>query len=237
METGRSSQRAPEAAERQIRVIIADPRAIVTEGIRQAVRSPEIEIAAVCQDLKATFTSIDNLYPDIVVASSPFIRALLNQTKSVKLVVIVDHVDEETTLHSLLHLLTAGAAGIVSNTINLRDLLACVLAVASGALWIESKIAHFATGDALRQTLKQTGFHALTTRQKRVAQLVASGLRNKEVARELAISEGTVKVHLHKAYTTLGVSSRDALGRIVRHGLLIGGLSEIASKENELAQN
>jgi two-component system nitrate/nitrite response regulator NarL len=54
-------------------------------------------------------------------------------------------------------------------------------------------------------------FSELSDRQQEVATLVRGGLSNKMIARELGLSEGTVKVHLHKIYERLGVRSRSEL--------------------------
>jgi DNA-binding NarL/FixJ family response regulator len=51
----------------------------------------------------------------------------------------------------------------------------------------------------------------LTPREWEVATLVAKGLSNKEIARHLNASEGTVKIHLHNIYTKLGVKNRTVL--------------------------
>ena len=61
----------------------------------------------------------------------------------------------------------------------------------------------------------------LTTREVEVAGLVALGMRNREIAERLAISEGTVKIHLHNIYEKLGIEGRSQLVRIAaRHGLV-----------------
>ena len=52
---------------------------------------------------------------------------------------------------------------------------------------------------------------SLTTREKAIVSLVSRGLRNKEVALELGITEGTVKVYLHNIYSKLGVGNRTEL--------------------------
>ena len=52
---------------------------------------------------------------------------------------------------------------------------------------------------------------ALTAREREVMRLVAEGLPNKEVARRLALTEGTVKTHLHHIYQKIGVTNRTAL--------------------------
>jgi DNA-binding NarL/FixJ family response regulator len=54
-------------------------------------------------------------------------------------------------------------------------------------------------------------FRALTEREQQVSALVCNGLSNKEIARELALCEGTVKLHLHSVYRKLGVQNRSGL--------------------------
>jgi len=51
----------------------------------------------------------------------------------------------------------------------------------------------------------------LTDRQSQVVELLQAGLTNKEIARRLSISEGTVKLHLHAVYQRLGISTRGKL--------------------------
>jgi len=58
----------------------------------------------------------------------------------------------------------------------------------------------------------------LTARQQEVILLVAQGLSNKEIARRLNISEGTVKIHLHTIYHHLGLRNRTALTAFVHGG-------------------
>jgi two-component system, NarL family, nitrate/nitrite response regulator NarL len=48
--------------------------------------------------------------------------------------------------------------------------------------------------------------------------LVAAGLSNKQIARKASIAEGTVKIHLHKAYQKLGIANRAALAVMVSSG-------------------
>lgn len=56
----------------------------------------------------------------------------------------------------------------------------------------------------------------LTTRELDVLTLASKGLANKEIARELKMAEGTVKIHLHRVYQKLGVKSRYALAVLAR---------------------
>ena len=56
----------------------------------------------------------------------------------------------------------------------------------------------------------------LTGREREVMRLAAEGLANKAIARQLRVSEGTVKLHLHSIYRKLGIKSRFALAALVR---------------------
>jgi RNA polymerase sigma factor (sigma-70 family) len=56
---------------------------------------------------------------------------------------------------------------------------------------------------------------SLTARQREIVLLAANGLANKEIARRLGLSEGTVKVHLHSIYRQLGIRNRTALAHLV----------------------
>ena len=52
---------------------------------------------------------------------------------------------------------------------------------------------------------------SLTTRERQIVLVLSEGLTNKEIARRLRLTEGTVKVHLHNIYQKLGISNRTAL--------------------------
>jgi two-component system nitrate/nitrite response regulator NarL len=67
--------------------------------------------------------------------------------------------------------------------------------------------------EALRQklTLSARAHDSLTTRERQIMLVLAKGLTNKEIARRLRLTEGTVKVHLHNIYQKLGISNRTAL--------------------------
>jgi DNA-binding NarL/FixJ family response regulator len=69
--------------------------------------------------------------------------------------------------------------------------------------------------EAARQQITRT----LTQREIELVRLVAEGLRNKEVAFRLGITEGTVKIHLHRIYDKLQVSSRIELANYARREL------------------
>src|SRR5271165_5213164 len=108
-------------------------------------------------------------------------RKLNLQTRSV---VMLDRIDNS----ELLRAASLGAFGVVSIKAAAEDLLACVRAVASGVVWIQSEISHYATAATNAAAIAGTsGLDSLTVQQRKIAELVAVGMRNKHIANELAI--------------------------------------------------
>ena len=102
-----------------------------------------------------------------------------------------------------LRLLQAGARGIVRKTAELASLLACLRTVAGGRSWMEDCV--FRDSE-------------LTPREHQVLELVEQGSKNKEIALELGIRPGTVKIHLKHIFEKTGVRGR--------YGLAINGLRD-----------
>ena len=93
------------------------------------------------------------------------------------------------------------------NTACARSVIDCVESVRHGRKWIDPNLLrHLAMAERPSQIAS-----SLTPREAEIARLVARGLRNKEIARELHLSEGTVKMHLHRIYDKLRLSGRTQL--------------------------
>ena len=90
--------------------------------------------------------------------------------------------------------------------------------VHAGEPWIEKQ----SVGLALERLLKQESagqmLATLTPREVEVVRMVTRGLHNKEVAEKLGITEGTVKIHLHKIYEKLQIDGRLALMVFAQEG-------------------
>jgi DNA-binding NarL/FixJ family response regulator len=111
-----------------------------------------------------------------------------------------------------LRMLKSGAQGVLRKTAGLDQILACLDSVASGTTWME---------EALFREGGRPVFHArtdLTAREQQVLDLVEQGLRNKEIARELGIQPGTVKIHLKHIFEKTGIRGR--------YGLALSGLRD-----------
>ncbi len=109
--------------------------------------------------------------------------------------------------------LRAGAKAYLLKDVSPADLVACIHAVHEGRRWISPTIA-----SKLAEKMTQL---QLTPREMAVLRLIAAGKANKEIANDLCISEGTVKIHITHLFEKLRVQSRtEAIAAAVRRGLV-----------------
>ena len=115
---------------------------------------------------------------------------------------------DETTIA----VLRAGASGLVAKQLGYPALLAALRAVAAGELWAHRRVAAAAIDQLVSPIfLRQKLPSQLTKREWEVVEGVGRGLRNREIAHALGISERTVKSHLNNIFSKTRVSNRFAL--------------------------
>ena len=111
-----------------------------------------------------------------------------------------------------LRFLQGGAKAIIRKTAEVDKLISCLRTVAEGGSWMEDRV--------LRDSWQRErgGRSELTAREHQVMQLVEQGFKNREIANELGIRPGTVKIHLKHIFEKTGVRGR--------YGLALTGLRE-----------
>ncbi|MGD1098065.1 MAG: response regulator transcription factor [Bryobacteraceae bacterium] len=104
-----------------------------------------------------------------------------------------------------LRFLEAGARGILRRTAGIGAVVACLRAVAGGRSWMEDCV--------FRDSIRSDRYprSELTAREQQVLELVEQGFKNKEIAQELGIRPGTVKIHLKHIFEKTGVRGRYGL--------------------------
>ena len=107
-----------------------------------------------------------------------------------------------------------GVDGLLLRSASADSVMHCVATVADGGQWLDPR-AMKAAYDRMSQRHTPV-VDPLTRRERDVARLVATGQRNRVIATQLGISEGTVKMHLHNVYSKLGLESRTQLAMDVR---------------------
>lgn len=210
--------RAPSTGTRplddRIRVVIVHGYAIIGAGLG-ALLSLEDDIAVVgtCSTRAEAVRIVRATRPDIALISLELngheglsLAADLSAIEHrCHVVLLAAKLTEEHTLEAL----RLGIDGVLLKEMQPRLLMQCIRKVAAGGKWIENLAIEQAIERMLRRDeALQKAQTTLTKREIEVIRLAARGLRNKEIARELCLGEGTVKVYLHAIYEKLKVGSR-----------------------------
>ena len=208
-------------------IAVCDTQPITAQGLRNLLASSEdLELIETLNSLESAAAFVRAKAPDIVIVDKGFgMRAVLDWIHDLKLADASPAVTVwgvSMTEAEALRLLQAGARGIVRKTADLASLMACLTTVASGRSWMEDCV--------FRDSARQTGYprSELTAREHQVLELVEQGFKNKEIALELGIRPGTVKIHLKHIFEKTGVRGRGRYGLAI-NGLKDKGLVSIAS--------
>ena len=116
-------------------------------------------------------------------------------------------------------LLALHVEGILLSTACARDFIDCVESVHHGRKWVDPDLLRHLT---MAERAPQDAC-SLTSRETDIAHLISQGLRNKEIARELHVSEGTVKMHLHHIYEKLHLDGRTQLALSMSRARAVSG--------------
>lgn len=143
------------------------------------------------------------------VAGIAWFRALIAANPATR-IVVMSGAENPATVRELL---AAGAAGFIPKTDSAAVILQALRLVLAGGTYaparlLSSDVVVTASGGATATRGYRAGFEALTGRQLDVLRLLAKGMPNKLIARELALSEGTVKVHILAIFRALNVNNR-----------------------------
>jgi DNA-binding NarL/FixJ family response regulator len=202
-----------------IRVVLADDHPIFLDGLAQLLAlESDIEVAARCVDGDEALRAVRELLPDILVLDLRMpgtdglavLRRLREERLPTRVVVLTAVLQEEDAQTAV----DLGVRGVVLKEMAPRLLIQCLRKVSAGERWLEMRSAARTIDRLLQQQAGTREASAvLTQRELEIVRLVVRGLRNKEIAARLSITEGTVKVHLHSVYTKLEVGDRLALMR------------------------
>lgn len=154
--------------------------------------------------------------PDVVLVSSRMSDGLSSRAlrlvhefdPDVRLVLLV----EGTTPESVVTAFRSGARGIFHTSDSLPQLYRCIQVVHGGQVWLDARemdyILQALASKAPMRVSNVKGEQLLSEREGQVVRLVAEGLTNREISRQLQVSEHTIKNHLFRIFDKLGISSR-----------------------------
>jgi DNA-binding NarL/FixJ family response regulator len=200
-----------------IRVVLADDHPLVLDALEQLFRlEGDIQVVARCTTGAEVPGAVRRLRPDVLILDLlmaggdglSVLRELHGKPEYPATILLTASVREE----ELLEAIRLGIRGVLLKDMAPRLIVQCVRKVHAGGEWLEQKVAARAMRTLLRrESGEREAAQLLTQRERELVRHVASGLRNKEIADRLNITEGTVKIHLHNIYEKIDVEGRVAL--------------------------
>jgi two-component system, NarL family, response regulator LiaR len=208
-----------------IRVLVVDDHAVVREGLRTFLELQDgIEVAGEAADGEQAIALAERLRPDVVLMDLVMpaldglgaMRALRDRVPEARVIVLTSFADDDRLLPAL----RAGAAGYLLKNAQPQELARAVRAAHAGEAlldpFVAARLVEALAGDP-------EPLDRLTPREREVLGLIGRGFPNKLIARELELSEKTVKTHVGHVLAKLGVTDRTQAALVaVRAGLVDG---------------
>jgi DNA-binding NarL/FixJ family response regulator len=192
-----------------ISVFACEAQPIVIEGLQTVLsKCEDVTFAGAVRSIGDAFDAVNRIKPDVVLidlssgltSSLRLVSSLKATSQSSHGVLWVVDLPEMETFRAL----QMGVRGIVRKSLPIPNLLDCLRMVGNGKVWMddsEEVSAFFQRKEASR----------LTPREKQVVALICRGMKNKQIAENLHITPGTVKVHLMHIFEKTGLKDRLAL--------------------------
>jgi DNA-binding NarL/FixJ family response regulator len=203
------------SSEEPIRVVLADDHPMYRYGVA-AVLADEAQISLVGQAAsgRELIELVRRERPDVVVTDmrmpdltgTEVTAALAAELPDLPVLVLTMHDDDESVYGAM----RAGARGYLLKGADAAELVATIRTLATGGTAFGPSVARRIVGSFLDGQLAQGTFPELTRREREVLDRLAAGKRNSVIARELELSEKTVRNHLSSILTKLQVADRSA---------------------------
>ena len=208
-----------------IRVLLVDDHAVVREGLRAFLELQEgIAVVGEAADGIEAIEGATRLRPDVILMDLVMpeldgvsaMRSLRERLPEARVIVLTSFLDDD----KLLPALRAGAAGYLLKNAEPQEVARAIRAATAGQALIDPVVAARLV-ETLAADDGENQLDRLTPREHEVLVLIGRGFPNKLIARELGVSEKTVKTHVGHVLAKLGVSDRtQAAVFAVRSGLV-----------------
>ncbi|MGW4484696.1 response regulator [Amycolatopsis sp. NPDC004368] len=197
-----------------LRVVLADDQAVVREGLVTLLGLlPGVEVVGAAADGDAALELVAEHHPDVLLVDLRMPRrdgvstteAVRERYPSTEVVVLTTYTDDE----SLLGALRAGARGFLTKDADADAIARALRSAAAGQSTVDGELQRRLVDAATRRApVRAQEVEGLTAREIEVLRLIAAGLSNTEIARELVVSEATVKTHVNHLFSKAGLRDR-----------------------------
>jgi DNA-binding NarL/FixJ family response regulator len=205
-------------SDNRIRIALYTQLSFVAEGLAAVFGAhADLDLVACRDTLSGTLDGLKSTRPDVLLVhllsgvKLSELREIRSADSRCQIVLWGQEMEGEFAFQAM----RLGVRSILPGNISIEDFLAAVRNVHQGGLYFEK--------DLLQSMLSQK-LVALTQRQGQIVSLVAQGLKNKEIAFSMGITEGTVKVYLYKLFQKLGMNDRLDMALYGRKHLFSGQL-------------
>jgi DNA-binding NarL/FixJ family response regulator len=209
-----------------IRVALADDHALMREGLRQILTAqPDISVVGEAGDSSGALAMVAAEKPDVVLLDVEMpgedVTVTVRRMKAASprtMVIILSMYDRQHLVHSLLAL---GIKGYLLKSVAGEQVVAAIRSATA-------RDGNIVLSVSAQSLSAETDFDSvLTDRERAVLQLAASAMSNVQIASRLALTEATVKRHLHNVFTKLDAVSRiDAVNKAVAQSLILPPVPE-----------
>ena len=209
-----------------IRLVLAEDHYLTREGLRRLLEtSPEVEIAATCDDLDSLLAAVERERPDVVVTDVRMPPTETDEGIQAAEQLRVSHPDVGVVVLSqyaspgyALALLEGGSAGraylLKERVDNLDQLVGAIRAVAEGGSVIDPKVVEALVAENARDESSPLG--ELTPRERDVLREMAEGKNNAAIAEALSLTERSVEKVIHSIFLKLGLTWETAVHKRVK---------------------
>ena len=191
------------------RVLLADDHPMIGAALEMLLRGSDYELLDRARTAAEATKQITRLKPDLVLldvhlpdGSGLDVLRRLTKTRP-KVILLTAGMDES----QLLTAAELNPEGMVLKTSDPALLIGCMDEVMAGGRWVDPEIAE----RTRHAEDRAASAPPLTRRERELIELVRQGLRNRDIAAELGVTEGTVKVYLHAIFDKLRVENRTEL--------------------------
>jgi two-component system nitrate/nitrite response regulator NarP len=195
------------------RILLADDHPMIRTALEVLLRGTAYEIVATAGTGEEALEEIARARPDILLldlqmpggGGMEVLREMKSGNHRPKTVLLTAGIDDS----SLMEAKALRVQGMVLKNSDPAYLLECLDRVRAGGTWVDPELR--ARIGELEEAFGDRGRPSLSPRERELIRFIRRGLRNREIATELGVTEGTVKVYLHAVFEKLGVSSRTEL--------------------------
>ena len=209
-----------------VRLVLAEDHYLVREGVRRLLETrPELDVAAVCDDLDSLLAAVEAEQPDVVVTdvrmppgdTDEGIRAAV-QLRATHPEIGVVVLSQYATPSYALALLEGGSAGraylLKERVKDLDHLVATIQAVSEGGSMIDPKVVEALVAENARS--EESPLAQLTPREHDVLREMAEGKNNAAIAESLFLTERSVEKVIHSIFLKLGLTWEPAVHKRVK---------------------